>query len=964
MKKFFIYLLITMTGLVTQNAWAQGSLVTENGLSGSKLTSDLLTEYLTNICGAVTTTSYWGTTTEITGVPQGKAGAAYFVEVNNFWKGTASLSDVKTQVESGVKKITKVNTESKHTTNTGTFYTHPATNANKFFFIVRRQARRSGSNYDTRAFSWYDEWSYVTPDENGDYISGTSAYDKLEATWTKLQDGDPFPSPHNCQSSLRTNHYIALKGKNPTEQNPITGEWQEVTGYNFTAYLYVPTTEPTYNKSRTYYITNNSRYYSTNSLVDVLVNVDGEYKTIAEAYPNMYYYTSSISGATKVQGYTLEDEVTVTDNIPYVFFYAVKLNEGVLDDNTKTEGYDATKQNKYKVNLDWLTAFNRHKGFDASKNTTYEGMQEHYLVERSYNNSDWETVTDQIIVTENGITETTGKTTEDTELKPFDELTEQIGYTVWYRVTSYVEKSDGTRMSATTSNVVSVDIPGKVPFKLAILGEGRSSFDPVASKNTFTNTIVSAESKVTDAEKVTLEDGSVLALYTVNADNTLGDVLYSVTADKASDFDTLQDLANRIDNTEDGVYNGHYDDVAVLDAGDGITAAYQLVLTMPSGTKKTSNILRISNPAISNSTVKVHRSGTPDVATCAESETFHNEVKFKASANQIGSGYYIYRDASETNKAPKVTLSYTEEGFLDSETGTYYKPGNDGYISVVDIMEGDPIAVGENNNRTNDNGGAWNYAVAYYDANGNTYGSQSVPASYSGARGELVLSVTPEIKAANFSQPGNYNIYTVVTINWSRRFDMADTQPSKFEIYMKKKGTDVATPAAESAAAPMDMEAGFVKIADVLADDSNKNGGTYTFDETYLSKWQSDKKTKYTKDELAKSLVGEYEVYVKMITTEGEDKAKNSYTASPIPDAGANIYTGIEGVEAQEMDVKVVNGVVEVNGVYGMIKVIDAKGAVAAEAVGTGDVTEIEGLGTGVYVVTAKDMKPTKILIK
>ena len=192
---------------------------------------------------------------------------------------------------------------------------------------------------------------------------------------------------------------------------------------------------------------------------------------------------------------------------------------------------------------------------------------------------------------------------------------------------------------------------------------------------------------------------------------------------------------------------------------------------------------------------------------------------------------------------------------------------------------------------------------------------------------------------------------------------MADTQPSKFEIYMKKKGTDVATPAAESAAAPVDMEAGFVKIADVTADDSNKNGGTYTFDETYLSKWQSDKKMKYTKDELAKSLVGEYEVYVKMITTD-EGKAKNSYTASPIPDAGSNIYTGIEGVEAQEMDVKVVNGVVEVNGVYGMIKVIDATGAVAAEAVGTGDVTEIEGLGTGVYVVTAKDMKPTKILIK
>ena len=216
------------------------------------------------------------------------------------------------------------------------------------------------------------------------------------------------------------------------------------------------------------------------------------------------------------------------------------------------------------------------------------------------------------------------------------------------------------------------------------------------------------------------------------------------------------------------------------------------------------------------------------------------------------------------------------------------------------------------------------------------------------------------MKAANFSQPGNYNIYTVVTITWSNRLAIADTQPSKFEIYVKKKGTDMATAPAESAAAPVDMEAGFVKIpADVTADTDS-----YTFTDTYLSKWQSENNQKYpTKDKLAESLVGEYEVYVKMITTDN-DKAKNSYTASPIPDAGSNIYTGIEGVEAQEMDVKVVNGVVEVNGVYGMIKVIDAKGAVAAEAVGTGDVTEIEGLGTGVYVVTAKDMKPTKILIK
>ena len=55
---------------------------------------------------------------------------------------------------------------------------------------------------------------------------------------------------------------------------------------------------------------------------------------------------------------------------------------------------------------------------------------------------------------------------------------------------------------------------------------------------------------------------------------------------------------------------------------------------------------------------------------------------------------------------------------------------------------------------------------------------------------------------------------------------------------------------------------------------------------------------------------------------------------------------------------------VEVNGVSGMIKVINAAGAVVAEAQGNGEVTEIEGLESGVYVVMAQNMNPTKILIK
>ena len=650
---------------------------------------------------------------------------------------------------------------------------------------------------------------------------------------------------------------------------------------------------------------------------------------------------------------------------PYVFFYAVDLKDVPDADVTQKKSYEAN-QNKWNVALHWSTAFDKFANDKVQIDTKYDGMQEHYLIERSYDQDKWEPVSNSKKVEGNAVISADGKTIVDEGLKPFDETTAQFGYTVWYRVTSYVEKSDGTRMSTTTSNVVRVEIPGTVPFKLTLGGEGTSVYDPVNEKNTFTNTIISSDSKV--AETITLVNGCKLGLYTVDKDGNLsGTALREAAVSTTGQYNNLKELANQIDNVN-STKAGKYNHSITLPAGDENVAAYQLRMEIPNadGTKtyKFSNILTITNPAISNTTVKVHRSGYPDAATCVNEnpETFHNEIKFKASTKQTGSGYYIYRDKDKT---PIMKLNYTESGFRVDGTNTYYTPDKDGYISVVDIMEAAPIAEGETGSATNNNTGAWSYAVAHYDKNGNTYGSQAIAKPYTGARDELVLTVTPEIKAANFSQPGNYNIYTVVTIKWSRRLDMADTQPKSFKIYMKKKGTDVATPAAESAAYPVDMEAGFLQIGDdITADDSNKNDGTYTFTETYLSKWQSENKKKYTKEELAKSLEGQYEVYVKMITTEGEDKAKNSYTASPIPDAGANIYTGIEGVEAQEMDVKVVNGVVEVNGVYGMIKVIDAKGAVAAEAVGTGDVTEIEGLGTGVYVVTAKDMKPTKILIK
>ena len=1000
MKKFFIYLLITMTGLAAQNAWAQGVLLD----GGSELDDATTKNYLEEFCGLTSTTDSDGNTTwsfakdskDNYVAPKG-AKDVFFVEVNDYWKGLNSGYDFYTQISRGVKKISTVNTDSKQTTSSGTFYTHQATDVNKFFFIVRRDSSspKSTAISNNLAFGWYDEWSYVTETS----VSGAAGWDALQPTWNTLMDGTPFPSPHNCDTSLETNHYIALDGKNPADSE----------GHDFTAYLYIPsginvdnlddkTKTETVNvegeyeyksNGKTYYIydvaefTYTSWLFGTETVKNTPVsnlgediycqNEAGEYVKITELYAGKYYNTrnydrySDVTAKVKatVKGYTLQQKTTTVSYrvIPYVLFYAVGLND-VTDEaleNNKKANYDAT-QNPYNVPLNWTTAFDKFANHEVQYKTQYDGMQEHYIVERSYDKSDWVVVTDEIRVVGDNVRKAAGKTTVDEGLKPFDKVTEEIGYTVWYRVTSIVEKTDGVPMSTTTSNVIRVDIPGKVPFKLTLDGEGTMTYDPVAQTNTFTNTIISAESKVT--EKITLVNGSILGLYQVDTKGNQIKLLKDAKVSEVGENNDLQELAKLIDNvTKEGELKGKYNHSMTLPAGDENVAAYQLMMTMPTTggeVYKFSNILTITNPAISNTTVAVHRSGTPDAATCALQETFHNEIKFKASTKQTGSGYYIYRDKNAT---PIMKLNYTERGFRVDGTDTYYVPDADGYISVVDIKEAAPIAVGETGSATNNNTGAWSYAVAHYDAKGNTYGSKAIATPYNGARGELLLSVEANMKAANFSQPGNYNIYTVVTITWSNRLAIADTQPSKFEIYVKKKGTDMATAPAESAAAPVDMEAGFVKIpADVTADTDS-----YTFTDTYLSKWQSENNQKYnlndatSKELFAKSLEGAYEIYVKMTTTEG--KEKNSFIAIPEPQAGA-IYTGIEGVEAQEMDVKVVNGVVEVNGVYGMIKVIDATGAVAAEAVGTGDVTEIEGLGTGVYVVTAKDMKPTKILIK
>ncbi len=976
MKKLFIPLLITMTGLASNSAFAQEATVTKpennsgfvtvvkDGITstGTALDQTTAEKYLAEICGATGSGTSWiiSETAPTHGTDES---GVYFVEVNDYWIGMQGTWSLYDQVTKGVSKISAVKQQSAQETSSGTFYTHPATDVNKFFFIKQLSEKRrniGGSNQG--AFDWYDEWSYVSNTE----LNGADGWDALQPNWETLMDGAPFPAPHNCGSSLENNHYIALDGKLPTDR----------VGHDFTAYLYIPnnitngtnyyfySTEPDIYKN---YGGLGLYYYSVSDLSDdtYVYATDGTFKKINEVYPDSYYY--AIYAQDQIGGTLAGRSLTFSGTVaaPYVFFYDVDLNKVPDDDVTeKEEGtYDTDAQNKYNVTLHWSTAFDKFASNAVQANTQYDTMQEQYIIERSYDNSTWEIVSDEdVIIKGNNVASAEGKTIIDTGLKPFDKTTEQFGYTVWYRVTSIVEKSeDGTEMSTTTSNVVRVEIPGTVPFKLTLEGKGTSVYDPKEETNTFTNSIISSDSKVVEAPEV--KAGSTLSLYRVDANGEIivddESPLITVTAEGG---ETLADLAKKIDNQNGENPAGEYTDECTLPAGDGNEAAYQLVMTIPGeGENSTptyvySNILRISNAAIANASIAAHRSGTPDPndGTCAEKETFHNEITFKASANQVGTGYYIYRDNVAT---PIMKLNYTEQGFrVDGDTeNTPIKPDpTTGYITIIDIVDdANPIAEGESGEETigADGKDTWKYAVAYYDndGNGNTYGSIAKPAEYTGGHDELVLNVEADIKAANFSQPDNYDIYTVVTITWNRTKEYDDTKPSFYEIYLKKNGndrTDITVPK-------------FEKIPGEIGPEE----GSYTFTETYTSKWQSDKEQKYdiTTDDFANSLKGAYEVYVKMTTTEG--KEKNSFIAIPEPTAGA-IYTGIEGIEAQEIDVKVVNGVVEVNGVNGLIKVIDAKGAIVAEAEGNGAVTEIEGLETGVYVVTANNMKPTKILIK
>ena len=256
MKKSFLTLVAAFV-LFNANVFA-GSLRTGGKTLVESGRTTELASWLKDICGATGS----GTSYTITTTPNNNVGDVYFVGINNYWVGNISGEySVYDQVNSGVTLIDKVQDDSKQETSTGTFYTYQAKNANKFFFIVRARKAKSGQAWnDDMAFAYYNEYSYV--DEKS---ASNIGYGDLTAKWNNLKDGEPFPAPHDCDTSLETNHYITLNDKEDDEA-PL---------HNFTAFLYVPSTTTSYEKGDIYkseyeglYCVPCESFWTTSQLVD------------------------------------------------------------------------------------------------------------------------------------------------------------------------------------------------------------------------------------------------------------------------------------------------------------------------------------------------------------------------------------------------------------------------------------------------------------------------------------------------------------------------------------------------------------------------------------------------------------------------------------------------------------------------------------------------------------------------
>ena len=105
MRKLFLSLIITLGVLAAPNLWADGYL-RKGGVSlVEKNRTDELNAWLTNICGASSTSP--GCT--ITGKPSDPiTTGVYFVGINHYWVGVNSDHDPYTQINKGVDKIEQI----------------------------------------------------------------------------------------------------------------------------------------------------------------------------------------------------------------------------------------------------------------------------------------------------------------------------------------------------------------------------------------------------------------------------------------------------------------------------------------------------------------------------------------------------------------------------------------------------------------------------------------------------------------------------------------------------------------------------------------------------------------------------------------------------------------------------------------------------------------------------------------
>ena len=138
------------------------------------------------------------------------------------------------------------------------------------------------------------------------------------------------------------------------------------------------------------------------------------------------------------------------------------------------------------------------------------------------------------------------------------------------------------------------------------------------------------------------------------------------------------------------------------------------MLTYNDGTTTESNIVKIVNSKVSNTSVSVHRSGTPDKETCATNELFRNVVKFKPQMSEVpGAGYHIYCNGKKV-----LTLNdNTNSKDFTGDNDTIYTVDKDGIITMTFFAEHLPIAVGETG-ETSETTTSFHYAVAHFDASG------------------------------------------------------------------------------------------------------------------------------------------------------------------------------------------------------------------------------------------------------